>query len=206
MAKLKIVPGNAITAQPGFESAWQGVRDLLTDSILNDFKALGAKQTNLRLNQSGKEEKLPVFIDWVALEGVLNKLINRSDIDDLGRHRLGETTPSEVYNSGLTSAGAMLIERDWKIEHLTEKHVGAKLLVQKVGLYYQKFIGIIAQDESGKPRRAGLLTLSFEQKPKADKINEIDNRMKKWASWPGNPKSELVKFIEDHFEIGGPAL
>ena len=51
---------------------WKSLRKR-TQHILDDFRPLGAKQINLRLNQSEQEANLPVFIDWIALPSVLRQ-------------------------------------------------------------------------------------------------------------------------------------
>lgn len=199
MAKVTI--GSGIEAKTQLETKWREVRQI-TESVLQEFRALGARQVNLRLNQSQNEEKLPIFIDWIALPSVTAGLANRCEEKDVGRWRLGEPTPSKVYDAGLAQAGRRLIERNWKVKRLLkEKRVESKLAVQKAGLMYQRFIGILAE-EAGAKRRAGLLTVSFKNKPR--NLKEIDKRMKKWASWPGHPKSPLVKYMEENFVLGGP--
>jgi hypothetical protein len=188
--------------------AWQSLRKH-TQGILGEFRPLGAKQVNLRLNESEKESKLPVFIDWIALPSVSAKIANRSAEADIGKYRLGETTPSIVYNEGVAQAGKKIIERDWTCKQLLkEKRVESKLAVQKAGLMYQKFIGIIA-GEKPSWRCVGLLTVSFEKKPKKVDLNEVENKMKKLASWPESPKSdpvksEFVNYLEEVFILGGP--
>jgi hypothetical protein len=192
------------------DATWQGLRKH-TERILKEFRPLGAKQMNLRLNESEKEAKLPVFIDWIALPSVSAKIAPRSPTDDMGKYRLGEATPSRVYNDGVAQAGKKIIERDWTCEQLLkEKRVESKLAVQKAGLMYQKFIGIIAGQKPNW-RCVGLFTISFEKKPKKAALDEIEQNMKKLASWPENPKSdpvksEFVNYLEEVFMLGGPLL
>jgi|GEM_PF-1510661 len=183
---------------------WQSVREL-TEKVLADFSRLGAKQLNLRLNESNTEEKRPVFIDWIALKQVSDRLGRKSSLsDDWGRSRLGDTVPSRVYEEALSGAGRKIVERNWKsAEIFKEKRVESRMMVQKAGLMYQKFIALIGGD--GDQRRCvGLLSLAFESRPK--KSGAVDAKMKEWASWPGFPKSDLVRFAEEHFDVGGPFL
>jgi len=184
-------------------SSWQGIRSL-TQAVLEDFKRLGAKQLNLRLNESNSEEKRPVFIDWIAVKPIAERLARKSGVGDYGEFRLGDTIPSRVYEEALSGAGRKIIERNWKSDVLfKEKRVESRLMVQKAGLMYQRFIAIVGG--AGDQRRAvGLLSLGFEKKPK--KLDAIDDKMKQWASWPGFPKSPLVKFAEENFTVGGPFL
>jgi hypothetical protein len=199
MPKVKIIADKLRWEQ----AKWHEIREI-TEAVLKDFQRLGAQQVNVRLNESGTHEKRPVFIDWLAVPKVLSRLSDRSPERDLGKYRLGEGTPSQVYNEGLDQIGKKLIERKWNLDLLLrEKRVESKLLVQKAGLMYQKFVGIIA-NEKGIARRAGLLTVSFEKKPA--NLKEIDRKMMEWASWPRQPKSPLVEYIEQHFVIGGPSL
>jgi hypothetical protein len=183
--------------------SWGSIRTL-TETVLEDFRRLGAKQLNLRLNESNSEEKRPVFIDWVAVKQISDRLAKRSGVGDWGEFRLGDTIPSRVYEEALNGAGRRIIERNWKSGELfKEKRVESRLMVQKAGLMYQRFIAIIGGD--GEQRRVvGLLSVGFESKPK--KLDAIDAKMKEWASWPGFPKSPLVKFAEETFVVGGPFL
>ncbi len=183
---------------------WRGVREL-TEKVLADFGRLGAKQLNLRLNESHTEEKRPVFIDWIALKQITDRLGKKSSAgDDWGRSRCGDALPSRVYDQALAGAGKKIVERNWKSSELfKEKRVESRLMVQKAGLMYQRFIALIGGD--GNQRRCvGLLSLAFESKPK--KLAALDAKMKQWASWPGFPKSDLVRFAEEHFDVGGPFL
>jgi hypothetical protein len=203
MEKATIGPNmNAQTLGP----SWSGIRDV-TAAVLEDFRRLGAKQLNLRLNESDSEDKRPVFIDWVAVKSVSDQLARKSGINVItwGEFRLGDTVPSRVYEEALDGVGRKIIERDWSEGNFKEKRVESKLLVQKAGLMYQRFIALIGGDENAR-RSVGLLSLAFESKPNKKQIDAIDAKMKQWASWPGFPKSELVRFAEDHFAVGGPFL
>lgn len=192
------------------EETWRGLR-AHTQEVLKDFQRLGAKQVNLRLNESEREDPLPVFLDWLALPGISAKIAKRSPQTDIGRYRLGETTPSKVYNDGIAQALKQIIERDWTCDLLLkEKRVESKLVVQKAGLMYQTFIGIIAE-VNGNWRRVGLLTVSFEKKPKKADLDEVKKKLHNWASWPADPKStpvksKLVDYLEEVFILGGPLL
>jgi hypothetical protein len=189
---------------------WQGLRER-TQGILKDFRTHGARQVNLRLNESEQEQTRPVFIDWVALPSVTARIARRSLESDIGKYRLGEGTPSQVYKEGVALAGKKIIERDWKCKQLLrEKRVESKLAVQKAGLMYQKFIGIIGGDP-GKWRCVGLLTVSFEKKPKGVNLVKVEEKMKRLASWPDKPKSDpvksdFVKYLEEVFVLGGPLV
>jgi hypothetical protein len=194
------------------DTRWKEIKKL-TDKILNEFGLLGAKQVNWRLNQSDtpKSEtlaKLPVFINWHATNDITKTLLDKGGVKkDLGERRLGDGVPSSVYDEGLDRVGKDIVVRDWDCDRLLkEKKVDSQLLVPKAGLMHQRFIGIVAeQPESKKQRRCvGLLTCSFERKP--SKPEDVDAKMKQWASWPGYPKSELVDFIEKNFVLGGPVV
>lgn len=58
---------------------WQIIRAVMRN-VLKDFQGLGAMQVNLRLNASNKEDRLPVFIDWLGADSVVNKLVAQSGI------------------------------------------------------------------------------------------------------------------------------
>jgi hypothetical protein len=187
----------------GLGNRWKGIREV-TQTLLKEFEGLGAKQVNWRLNESGKSSKSPVFIDWLAVKNITDSLAKKSGVKDYGVYRLGDSLPSNVYDEGLDKAGKDIVERDWGCDQLLkEKRVESRLLVQKAGLMYQRFIGIIAEQE-GSRRGVGLLTVSFEKKPST--LEAVDAKMKQWASWPGNPKSGLVEYIEQNFVLGGPAV
>lgn len=182
---------------------WKDIREI-TQTILKEFEGLGAKQVNWRLNESGIGNKSPVFIDWLAVKDITDRLAKKSGVKDYGVYRLGDPLPSNVYNEALDRAGKDIVERDWGCDQLLEeKRVESRLLVQKAGLMYQRFIGIIAEQE-GSRRGAGLLTVSFEKKPSI--LEAVNAKMKQWASWPGNSKSGLVKYIEQNIVLGGPVV
>lgn len=206
MPKVRIAANNVKLD----DVTWKSLRKR-TQDILDDFRPLGAKQVNLRLNQSEQEANLPVFIDWIALPSVSAKITKRSPEPDIGKYRLGETTPSKVYSEGVKRAGKKIIERDWTCDRLLkEKRVESKLAVQKAGLMYQKFIGIIAGEKAAW-RCIGLLTISFEKRPKKAHLDKAEKKMKQLASWPENSKSdpvksEFVNYLEGVFILGGPLL
>ena len=201
------VKANITTRQWG--AAWNGMRNI-TRSVLAEFRPLGAKQVNLRLNTSGTKSKLPVFIDWVAVKEVTATLTKKSGIKDYGEYRFGDPIPSKVYDQAVDKVGKGIVRRDWKCNQLLrEKRVQSRLLVQKAGLMYQQFIGIIAE-QRGRRRCVGILTVSFRRKP--GKLNDVDAKMREWASWPKNPrskgysKSKLVEYIEQRVVLGGPTV
>lgn len=191
-------------------AVWFGMRSV-TESVLEDFKRLGAKQINLRLNKSADAEKRPFFIDWVAVKAITDKLANRSGVKDYGRYRFGDPIPSRVYEEALNKVRERhIVERDWNCNRLfKEKRVESRLLVQKAGLMHQRLIGIIAEQE-GTRRCVGTLTVSFIKKPAKPK--DVNAKMKQWASWPKSPnskerlKSKLVDYIEQHVVLGGPRV
>ena len=150
-------------------NTWDGIREIM-QRVLKEFRSLGAKQVNLRLNESNETEKRPVFIDWVAVPEIFERLARQSDtpqtreqVSNVGLYRFGEGLRSRVYEDAVNKALAFqgTIDRDWH-QDLAEKKVESKLLVQKAGLMYQKFIGIIAE-EAGSRRCVGLLTVSFRE-------------------------------------------
>lgn len=205
-AKFSIKSGIKVQQLGG---RWKEIRKV-TETILKEFEDLGAKQVNWRLNESNTVEKKPVFIDWLAAKEITNRLAAKSGVKDYGEYRLGDSVPSRVYSDGLDGVGKNIVERDWDCTQLlNEKRVESRLLVQKAGLMHQKFIGIIAEQE-GKRRCAGLLTISFEIRPA--KSDDVNARMKQWASWPKDltsrerPKSMLVEFIERSLVLGGPVV
>ena len=208
------VPGQKVRVKANstpstWGTTWNGMRSI-TRSVLAEFRPLGAKQVNLRLNASGTKNKLPVFIDWVAVKEVTDTLTKKSGIKDYGEYRFGDPIPSKVYDEAVNKVGKGIVRRDWKCNQLLrEKRVQSRLLVQKAGLMYQQFIGIIA--EQGDRRRCvGILTVSFRRKPR--KLNDVDAKMREWASWPKNlrpkgyTKSKLVEYIEERVVLGGPTV
>jgi hypothetical protein len=205
-AKVKVRP--EITRKH-WGNTWIGLRQV-TQTVLEELERFGAKQVNLRLNESGQRDKRPVFIDWVAVRGVTDRLAKKSGISDYGEYRFGDSVPSKVYSQALDEAGRKVIERDWDWQRLCkEKRVESRLLVQKAGLMHQKFIGIIAE-QAGKRRCVGTLTVSFAKRPRQE--HDVKPKMKQWAAWPKNLKSKeciksrLVKYIENHIALGGPVI
>ena len=198
-----------VTRKPSkqLEDKWKIIRKV-TEQMLSEFSSLEAGQVNLRLNRSNTNKLLPVFIDWLGIDNVSGELVKKSGVQgkktDWGYYRLGDGVFSKVYDEAVTNVLKQIVEREWSEKALTEeKKVESQRLVQKAGLNYQKFIGIIA-GEKGKPRCVGTLTVSFQKKPSSEKLAQIDEKMKKWASWPANPKSNLVETIENNFVLGGP--
>jgi hypothetical protein len=186
---------------------WQIIRVVMV-KVLKDLQGLGAMQVNLRLNASNKEDRLPVFIDWLGADSVVNKLGAQSGIPgaekDWGLYRLGDGLFSTVYIDAVDKVLKGIVEREWTPETLKkEKKTESQLLIQKASLNYQKFIGIVA---GSKRRCVGTLTVSFEKKPNVKKLPDIDDKMKQWASWPPKLKSELVQKIESNFVLGGPFI
>src|SRR5262249_20712019 len=184
---------------------WDAIRGY-TEAILKQFSGLGAMQVNWRLNVSGKMDPQPIFIDWFATRKISEGLLGKSGVKiaDIGERRLGDWVTSVVYDQGLDQAGTAIVVRDWmNCSLVKEKKVESQLLVQKAGLLYQKFIGILAREPEGKKqrRRVGLLTVSFQTAPSNQQA--VDDLMKKLA-WADNPKSDFVKYIEGNFVLGGP--
>ena len=199
MAKVKIMAG---INRRQWQAARAGIRNI-TKIILKEFQTLGAKQVNWRLNESVRHKR-PVFIDWLAVKEINDKLAAKSGVRDYGVYRFLDPVPSKVYNEALDKAGKEIIVRDWKCELLLkEKRVESRLLVQKAGLMHQRFIGIIAK-QAGMRRCVGTLTVSFESRPEEKSKKQVDEKMKEWASWDPWAKSKLVEFIERQFVLGGP--
>jgi hypothetical protein len=183
---------------------WNGIRQT-TQTILDAFAKnagnVGAKQVNWRLNESGTTDKVPVFIDWLAMPDVMQNFAKVSGINplDWGRYRLGDGIISEVYK-GAVGNPPQLIYRDQKLKK--EKTAASLELVMKAGLNYQKFIGIIAT-QNGKKRCVGALTVSFAGTP--NDLGKVDQKMKEWAGWTDGP-SPLVNYITQNFVLGGPDI
>jgi hypothetical protein len=177
------------------------IREIM-ESILANLEKFKAKQVNLRLNKSAVEEYLPYFIDWVGGQE-LKRDRNEKELDP-GLFRFGDNVPSVVYNDTLNAAPKTLIDRDWGTQGIGEKQADSKVLAQKAKLTYQKFIGIIAKDEKNKTRCVGTLTAGFKDKPNDSEAVKIDEEMKKIASWPSFPESNLVTWIQDNLVLGGP--
>lgn len=177
----------------------------ISNLILKEFAALGAKQVNWRLNES-KPEASPVFIDWVAVKEVTDRLTHKSGVKDFGAYRFLDPVPSKVYVEALANVGKKIVVRDWQSRPLfAEKRVESRLLVQKAGLMHQRFIGILAEP-GGVRRCVGTLTVSFEKGPNKTLATKIDDKMKEWASWRAGKRSQLVSFLEENFVLGGPKV
>ena len=76
---------------------------------------------------------------------------------------------------------------------------------------YQKFIGVIAGEKAAW-RCIGLLTISFERKPKKARLDEVEKiDASNWRPGLESPKSdpvksEFVSYLEEVFILGGPLL
>jgi hypothetical protein len=171
---------------------------------------LGAKQINLRLNRSGEDEKKPYFIDWYATKEIVERLEKKAGkFEDIRRNRFGDDEPAAIYDEAVDKAPKAKAERDWLADCgklVQEKKVGSKLLAPKVGLMYQRFIGIIADDQKRQRRCVGTIGVGFETKPDKDALAKVDKTLEKWASWPPNEPSLLVKDMVNvvGLSFGGP--
>lgn len=178
------------------------LREILTSQILTKS---GVRQVNLRLNESDTTNKLPVFIDWVGVQDVIVLLTRNGQLSDPGLYRFGDKIPSVVYNQTVDSALQNIPARDWTDpKTLSEKRPESKLLAPKVGATYQKFIGIIAGDRNNQRRCVGILTVGFSHEP--NPVQQVEDEMRRVASWPPNYKSRLVQSIEQNFIVGGPLV
>jgi hypothetical protein len=183
-----------------------GIRHRLR-GILKKFKDIDkeVRQVNLRLNESGAVEKLPVFIDWVGDSEVMIVRENDRHIDP-GLHRFGDRIPSKVYVETIDKSvdRTGIPERNWlDPDTLKEKRPESQLLAPKWGATYQKFIGIIA-DQNNQRRCVGTLTVGFSARPEGEKLKRVETEMRRLASWDHDDKSDLVRYIEETFILGGP--
>jgi hypothetical protein len=187
---------------------WEDIDKGMRTILEKEFGAFGAKQLNLRLNESGAEKPSPVWIDWVGLPAIETKLQEQSTSlkkQSPGDLRLGDTTPAKLYDDAFNNAPKKVEERDWCSQSghlLAEKKVESKLLAQKAGIMYQTTIGIIAQQDK-KRLCVGTFAVGFEKKPNAGTLKKVQVKMKELAKWSQNSKSSLVDVIENHFVLGG---
>jgi hypothetical protein len=180
------------------------------EEILKDLEGHGARQINMRLNRSDTDDKAPIFVDWYGTKDLAKRLEEKAGkLDDIRRERFGDQTPAKVYNEALDKAPKELAERDWSDcgKWADEKNAGSRLLAQKAKVLYQRFIAIIADDSKGQRRRVGTIAVGFDKKPDAKVLAEVDEKLKKWASWPPNSQSALVRDLKKvEISLGGPFL
>ncbi|HEY3305528.1 MAG TPA: hypothetical protein VGL70_18550 [Candidatus Binatia bacterium] len=188
MAKAKKIPGG-ITAEDFIR-----IRDCLREIL----KEAGAKQANLRLNESAEEGPHPFFVGWVGDKDVEKKIRDRNDPDP-GLYRFGDDNYATVYKDTISDRRWAIQNRDW-CRNLAEKSMTAKGIAPKSGVMYQKFIGILVKNGS-KRRCVGTLALGFASRPSGRTHSKVEKIMKSWAR---DPRLKLVQFLRDNFELGGP--
>lgn len=178
------------------------IREIM-EKCLGDLYKFRVMQVNLRLNKSGTEDKFPYFIDWVAVQAVLDILKRDERELDPGLLRFGDDTPSEVNREALDGAPNTIINRDWT-KGMAEKRPRSRVLAQKAGVMYQKIIGIIVEEENGsitKKRCVGTFTAGLVKKPDDLMEKQIDEELKEIATSPASP---LVIWIKANLVLGGP--
>lgn len=188
MAKRKI-PGG-ITVE---DFIW--IRDCLRGIL----KEAGARQANVRLNETGEIAPHPFFVGWVGDAELEAARIRKNDPDP-GLFRFGDDNYGKIYNETVSDGSGAIKERDWRRRGLGEKSMAAKNLAQEAGVLYQKFIGILV-DQGDLRRCIGTLTVGFAHKPNGRNKGRTESVMKKWAQ---DPRSKLVSFLKNNYELGGP--
>lgn len=169
--------------------------------LLRVLKETGAKRVNMRLNESDREEPSPVFIGCVEDDDMARRRVAMNE-PDTGLFRFGDKEHAVVYNE-CVSAGRQgrITERDWKSQ-LAEKSPNAKFLGPRLGAMHQKFVGITVDRGKGC-RCVGTLTAGFFRRPGASVGTKARRVMRKWAQ---SPRSELVRYLQKHFLLGGPTF
>ena len=190
----------------GINDTHKGQIRTLLEQILNDsdLRAANVVHVNLRLNVSDREQKLPLFIDWVGTATARSILAGQGLPPAPRGHRFGDSIRSAVYDAAVASP-PQIIDRDWcEPGLLAEKTAQSRLLGQRAGAMYQMFIGIKAEQD-GQRRCVGLLTAGFPKKLEGATKTAVEGKMKDWAGWTSAQKP-LVDYIAKTFTHGGPKL
>jgi len=166
--------------------------------LLELLNEIGAMQVVARLNETEKEEPAPVFIGWVE-----NIARQRTRLQKNDPHpallRAGDTDSSTTYERCYCEG---IVERDWmKPEHVQERRSNELCLSQKTGVNYLLVVRIEVGEDGKPPRGVGVLGAGFEKRP--DNFTTIEEILKKWAQ---TNSGGLVKYLTEHFELGGRVL
>lgn len=197
-------------AGEAYSAAAGRMRQIPADITLADFTdiskillsirdATGADIVNMRLNKTGEIEAAPVFVGWVESEALRRLRLERNEPDP-GLYRFGDTVAAREYEETLNAKGAMK-ERDWTVE-ITKKSGEQKALVVKAGVMYQNLIGIVVNGGSGR-RCVGTLNLGWRPDQARQKAERAKHAIQNWAQ---DQNSELVKFLKNKFDFGGPTF
>ncbi len=149
---------------------------------------------NCRLNFSGTTTPSPIFVGWMESQGLeTNRKKKR-----LGTP-IGSTHPSPIYSECLDNPGAVR-ERDFSIPGVIglEKSPGALGYDVLLGLNFRRYICIKAGG-----RCTGTLTVGLCNKLGDNTDIRVREKLKECAQ---DEKSELVKYLQETFQLGGPLL
>lgn len=160
--------------------------------ILDDS---GAAVVNMRLNETGTAQIAPVFVGWVESKKMAKKR-EISNKPDTGLFRFADTIRSKEYTDTVLAKGSIR-ERDWR-RQISEKDHDQKKVLPTSGVNYQKLIGIMVRQRGGR-RCVGSLNLGFESRPRPQAARQADKIMRYFAT---SPKSELIAFLKENFELG----
>jgi hypothetical protein len=163
--------------------------------LIEALEKTRALVANMRLNKTGVRHPDPVFVGWVETQKLTRRRASRNDPDP-GLFRFADTIRSREYTETVLAKGAIK-ERDWRVR-LAEKSSEQRALVPKSGVMYQKLIGIMVKQGGGR-RCVGTLNLGFSKKPDAQTRRNANRVMKYYAQ---NPRSELITFLKNNFELG----
>jgi hypothetical protein len=167
------------------------IRKHLTD-IMDKTHAVAV---NMRLNEAGTIHPAPVFVGWVESPELAKKRASFNQPDP-GLFRFADTIRSKEYTETVLARGAVK-ERDWRVQ-ISQKSADQKKDLPSSGVMYQKFIGIMV-NQRGVRRCIGALNLGFYRKPDGKVLRNAEKVMKFYAQ---NPRSELITFLKNDFQLG----
>ena len=167
------------------------IRNYLSD-ILEKTHAMAV---NMRLNETGTIHPAPVFVGWVESQDLAKKRAS-ANRPDPGLFRFADTIRSKEYTETVLARGAIR-ERDWRVQ-ISQKSSDQKKDLPATGVMYQKLIGIMV-NQRGVRRCVGALNLGFSRKPDGKVLQNAEKVMKLYAN---NPRSELITFLRNNFELG----
>jgi len=167
----------------------------LLSSALNET---GAMQVVARLNETGKDNRAPVFIGWVENDLRARARLRRNDPHP-ALLRAGDTDSSTTYERCFLEGS---VERDWtRPDHVQERKSIELCLSQKTGVNYLRVLRIEVPDDGNQRRGVGVLGVGFSQKP-AD-LAKIDDILRTWAQ---SDNRNLVPYLKKNFDLGGRVL
>jgi hypothetical protein len=165
--------------------------------ILDKLERHGAGQIVVCMNETGKEEPAPRFVGYLLGKEV-DDIRKKKGEPDPGYARFGGRPTSFMYEECLSRKGRMLEVDRTKLDDQTKMKLTEEAQSLTRGITYLMLRAINVDG-----RWAGLVGIGFQDKdkPKDGVKDEFNMVLTEVAT-----HSELVKYLEENFEAGGPLV